>query len=363
VSLPPIAFLVSPHGFGHAARSSAVMTALRRLDPEIELLVFTTVPRWFFEDSVGGSFSYFPFRADVGLVQKDPFSEDIPETVRELAEFWAGLEDTVEETAATLIRHRVGLVVCDIAPLGIAVAEKAQVPSILVENFTWDWIYRAYLEAEPRLADYARRNEELNSRVGLRIQAEPPCLPVADAVQVGLVSREPRQQPDDVRKFLGVEPNDRRPTVLLTMGGMGWSSEATDIASKCDDLLFVTLGGADALTRRDNLLSLPDHSPIYTPDLIRAVDLVIGKLGYSTMAECAGTGTRFLFLERAAFPESPVLGEFARRRLESVAIERASFSSSEWIDRTREALARPRPNSLPIEGAAEIARRVAKAIP
>jgi hypothetical protein len=32
---PAIAYFVSPHGFGHAARSVAVMEALRALRPEI----------------------------------------------------------------------------------------------------------------------------------------------------------------------------------------------------------------------------------------------------------------------------------------------------------------------------------------
>jgi len=30
-----IAFFISPHGYGHAARAAAVMEALHRLDPEV----------------------------------------------------------------------------------------------------------------------------------------------------------------------------------------------------------------------------------------------------------------------------------------------------------------------------------------
>ena len=63
-----IAYFVSPHGFGHAARAAAVMSALRRRRPDLELHVFTTVPRWFFDDSLGAvPFSYYPLATDVGF--------------------------------------------------------------------------------------------------------------------------------------------------------------------------------------------------------------------------------------------------------------------------------------------------------
>ena len=39
-----IAFFVSAHGFGHAARAAAVMSAVRRHEPDVGLEVFTRVP-------------------------------------------------------------------------------------------------------------------------------------------------------------------------------------------------------------------------------------------------------------------------------------------------------------------------------
>ena len=110
-SLPPVAFFVSPHGFGHAARAAAVMQELRRLDPEVEILVLTTAPRWFFEDSLQQPFSHFPVLTDVGLVQRDAFVEDLPKTVALLESFWDGFDAAVDQAARTLERHGVGLVV------------------------------------------------------------------------------------------------------------------------------------------------------------------------------------------------------------------------------------------------------------
>ncbi|HYQ61402.1 MAG TPA: hypothetical protein VEP29_10130, partial [Desulfatiglandales bacterium] len=53
-----IACFISPHGYGHAARATAVMEALHHLDPEKEFEIFTEVPEWFFHHSLSGAFTY-----------------------------------------------------------------------------------------------------------------------------------------------------------------------------------------------------------------------------------------------------------------------------------------------------------------
>ena len=49
---PRIAVFISPHGYGHASRAAAVMAALADLDAAVEFEIFTTVPPWFFRDSL-----------------------------------------------------------------------------------------------------------------------------------------------------------------------------------------------------------------------------------------------------------------------------------------------------------------------
>ena len=41
-------------------------------------------------------------------------------------------------------QHDVRLVIADAPPLGCAAAAAAGIPSVVVSNFTWDWIYQAY---------------------------------------------------------------------------------------------------------------------------------------------------------------------------------------------------------------------------
>ena len=44
-----IAYFISPHGFGHAARAAAVMQAISDTDAAVGFEIFTTVPSWFFQ--------------------------------------------------------------------------------------------------------------------------------------------------------------------------------------------------------------------------------------------------------------------------------------------------------------------------
>ena len=76
-----VAYFISPHGFGHASRATAVMQALQRIEPDIQFLVFTSVPEWFFSDQDIQGLSYIHIFHDIGLVQATPFVEDLPATL------------------------------------------------------------------------------------------------------------------------------------------------------------------------------------------------------------------------------------------------------------------------------------------
>ncbi len=59
------AYFISPHGFGHASRASAVMNQIGRLDPSVSFDIYTTVPEWFFEESMNLPFRYQAVKVDL----------------------------------------------------------------------------------------------------------------------------------------------------------------------------------------------------------------------------------------------------------------------------------------------------------
>ena len=342
----PIAFFVSSHGFGHAARSAAVMEALYNRLPASRFSIFTGVPRWFFEDSMTAPFEYVECLTDVGLVQRTPMDEDLSATLGELSTFLPLRATVVEQAVKAVRRSRSRLIVSDISPLGIAAAAELGLPCALIENFTWDWIYQAYLHDEPRFASFIAELHHLYSSVSLRIQAEPFCEPVAGSAQVAPISRSVRQSPEEIRGKLQL--SEKSALVLVTMGGFPASFRFLERLHRFPDITFVVPGAADTLHRDQNLILIPHRTTFQHADLISAADMVVGKLGYSTLAEAYQTATPYLFIQRRRFPESPALARFARQRMACGEITETELEAADWPNRLPDLRAgRPSPTKEP----------------
>ena len=351
-----LACFVTPHGFGHAARTCAVLAALAERLP-VAAEIFTTVPSWFFADSLAMPFRHHSEPCDVGLVQRDAMSEDLPATVAALDALLPFDRSRVDELAARVGSSGCEAVLCDVAALGIAVARRAGLPVVLLESFTWDWIYEGYLDREPRLAPHARELARGYAGVDLRLQAWPPCAPAAGARQVGVVSRAPRRPAADVRAHLGLAGGER--AVLLTMGGIEWDWEGfhPDLP---EGTALVIPGGSGEIRRLPWGVSLPFHSGFHHPDLVAASDAVVGKLGYSTFAECWAAGVPYGFLPRPSFPESPVLAAAVLASGAGMEVAPGALAEGGSWGWVRELLALERiPAGRPAGGAAEAAAALA----
>ncbi|MEX1309262.1 MAG: hypothetical protein AB1Z65_02475 [Candidatus Sulfomarinibacteraceae bacterium] len=312
-----VVWFISPHGFGHAARASAIIAACSARRPDLRHHLFTTVPPGFFSESLPGvSVAVHRLECDVGMVQKNPFEEDVGATIRALARLplKAGpdLDAVVNEVAATGCR----VVVSDISPLGLLVADRLECPGILVENFTWDWIYRAY--DEPRLDALGAEMERIFSTAAVRIQTEPVCTMVDGSRVVPPVSRRPRVSRTDLRKELGIPAHERM--ILVSLGGVE-TAPLRRLRQAMPTTTLVAPANRPTIEVEHGVVRIPITGGPYHPDLVAASDLVIGKLGYSTVAEVYRSKTRFAFLRRPRFPESPILEAFVRDHIPSAALQ------------------------------------------
>jgi hypothetical protein len=352
----PVAVVVSAHGFGHAARACAVIEALRERRPDLRFEIITTVPRWFFEQSLKAPFSVHRLVTDVGLVQRTPLEEDLEATAQRLDQLLAPRNGRLERLAGRIARLDCRMVIADIAPLGIAAACRLGLPSVLVENFSWDWIYRGYAETAPRLVRHCETLAALSGTAGLHLQTEPACRREESAVVVPPVARRRRAAPAAVRRSLGI-PDEAR-LVVLTMGGVGWIYRRLASAERHRRAWFAVPGGAQRRRRRGRVVLLPFHSELYHPDLVQAADVVVGKLGYSTVAETYQAGSAMAYLARPRFRESAVLGEFVRRTAPSVEITEAAFSDGSWLDAVDRLLDVERPAGPRVNGASAAAAAI-----
>ncbi len=351
-----LAYIITPHGFGHAARACAVMDAILRVNPAVTFDIFTLVPEWFFRDSVQGHFDYHEFETDIGVVQESPFQEDLPGTVQKIKTFLPFAGPSSDGLAGELIRCGCRLALIDAGPLGIRAAEKAGIPSVLVENFTWDWIYSGYLGVEPDFADVLEEYRSAFRVATYRIQTEPVCAVAKCDLTVTPVARLPHHSRAEVRKELSI--NGDRPVVLITMGGIHQAYQALSELSRRDDTVFVIPGGADEFRVEKNLVMMPHHSDFYHPDLVFASDAVVGKLGYSTVAEAALAGIRYAYVPRDNFRETGPLGSFVEQHLGGMVIQKDDFFNGAWAAQLPDWLQNDKPVTHFQNGADQVARFV-----
>jgi len=361
---PSIAYFISPHGYGHAARAAGVMEAILDLDSTIRFEIFTQVPRWFFDDSLSGDFGYHSLLTDIGLVQRTPLQADIPETVNRLNHFLPFDTFMIRELGDQLKKLECGLIICDIAPMGIVVAQEAGIPSLLIENFTWDWIYEGYVKQDGRIGHHIHYLKGIFQAAQFHIQTEPICDPQNVDLTTFPVSRKKKTPAHEIRKKL------RRPegskTILITMGGIEEKYNFLEQLATHRDVHFVIPGASRDVTIRDNLVLLPHHSDYFHPDLVNASDAVIGKVGYSTVGEVYYAGLPFGYVARSRFRESQKLVSFIESRMLGLPISGDQFYRGGWLPSLPDLLALPRIHRTDPRGAEQIAhfiRNLIKATP
>lgn len=151
--------------------------------------------------------------------------------------------------------------------------------------------------------------------------------------------------------------------ILITLGGIPDDIPFLERLRRASRFQFVIPGASPIAKRMENLLCLPHRSTFYHPDLVFAADAVVGKAGYSTIAEVFSAGKPFGFIPRPDFPESRVLVQFIETRMTSRLIPMEFFYEGEWID-TLDTWITGQPIRTPqTDGAAEAARLIRNRIP
>ena len=230
-------------------------------------------------------------------------------------------------------------------------------PSLLIENFTWDWIYAGYnSNYAPQFAPFIDYLQTQFSNADYHIQTAPLCCPSPTAeLTTAPVSRTPKTPAGQVRRELGLSESAKM--VVVTMGGTGTDYDFLHDAIDQPDLFFVAAGAN--FKGRGQVITLPQHSPIFHPDLINAADAVIGKVGYSTLAEVYQAGVPFGYIARPHFRESAPLVDFIEHNLSCRPITEAQLYDGTWQAQLSRLLSLPKQPPPGKNGAIQIAKFVA----
>ena len=349
-----IAFFISSHGFGHAARACAVMQKLWNA-LEVNIFIFTTTPEWFFRNSLNFPFIYIYEKTDVGLIQSSPFEEDLDKTIIALNQFYPIKKERLENLKRFLGKENISLIFSDISPLGIVLGEEIGIPTVLIENFTWDWIYEYYVEQNPKFVRYIDYLKKINQLVSVHISCEPYCINYSEAIKVSPIFREPKINAHSIRRQLNI--GDDKDLVLITMGGIPIENTIHVNPKKFSNSIFLfPVNSYHDIESNGNIIYLPHNHGYFHPDLVNACDLVVGKLGYSTIAEAYSMDKPFLFIGRKNFRESVVLQRFVQENMISEMIDLDTIFSDESLSRMKSLIKDNKNKKVQTNGADEVVK-------
>ena len=143
---------------------------------------------------------------------------------------------------------------------------------------------------------------------------------------------------------------------MITAGGVPKNYGFIDKLPFASDVHFILPGAADSETRRENVFLLPENSAYFHPDLINAADAVVGKVGYSTIAEIYQAGVPFGYITRPENREMKPLVDFLENHMHGMPIDESDFQSGHFTKSLGKLLQMPRMGHTRANGADQIAR-------
>lgn len=354
---------ITGHGFGHASRMAAILNELSGRVSQAQYYLRTSVPEWFFQQTLNGrsAFHYAGVVVDVGVVQQNVFRPAKKKTLQAFEQFWTGRKSLREQEVEFCKGRNLSLIVADIPPLAFEIADRLEIKSIGVANFSWDWIYRPYVE---KYSQFAYLIEEIRAAYNkasmvLRLPFSGELSAFPEGRDLPLVTRVWTKSRSFVHQALKLD--DRRPIVLITFGGFDVDNLVFRNLEKIPGYAFVTVSPVSGMIpgiTHINEAQLLEWG-ITMPDLINASDIVVGKPGYGMVSECIANRKPFVYTSRGDFAEYPPLVKEMKKYLPCVFIPHEDLFSGKWCDYLERAISLPWPrNTLRIDGAAEAAERI-----
>lgn len=295
---PRIAYFVSSHGFGHAARTR---TILQELHLQAEVTVFSTAPLWFWGDL---NVQHVFCKADIGCIQQGTLTIDELATSSTFSHFLTEMPNRFEYIKTMHSETPFDLIATDIAPEPLDFANQLGVQSALVANFTWLEIYAAMPSMHAALPNLQRQYLLADSTYIPGFQTGMTW--TSNTILVDAVAEEG----SCIREDLNPDAKFSR-LVYIDAGrwgtDIGWQS-----AADYEDTLFIRVGPKlDCIPM--NVLQL-DYGAVRHADLVKSVDLVVSKPGYGIVTECLANGTLWGCIPRDGFAEDVILIQAAEDR-------------------------------------------------
>ena len=345
---------ISHHGLGHLAQTAPVLNELHRLDPGLEFLIRTALPRATLALRLGMPFEHLPEASDCNLVMHDAIRADVAASLAAYREFHRDWSRTVEREAQQLEALKVDAVFSNVGYLPLAAARQAGLPAMAMCSLNWADIFRHYLGNEPEA--FAILDQMAAAYAGARAFLRPePAMPMADlanAVAIPPVVQAGRPRRDELIDRLGLAPGDR--LVLVGMGGIPYRPPV-ERWPRLPGVVFLVPD--DWPAGHPAVRALQETGMVFR-DVLASADALVTKPGYGSYAEAAAAGVPVLHIPRPDWPEAPYLNHWLGTVARALEITESQLLAGELAAPLAALWSLPVRPPVMADGAAAAARRL-----
>lgn len=143
-------FYVSEYGFGHATRCIALIREMLSVRNDVQIIVCNSFALQFIRTSLtgyGDRVIFHDVETDIGFILKEhSLNLDKENLEQSYEEFCANLPQKINDEIDFLSAFSVDCIISDISPIAFEIADKLEIRSIGISNFTW---YTAYKNIIP----------------------------------------------------------------------------------------------------------------------------------------------------------------------------------------------------------------------
>lgn len=342
---------ISHHGLGHLAQAGPVLNALHSIQPDLDLIIWSSLSDAALRTRIPFSFRHRVDPADVGLAMTDAVNVDVAKSHATYLDFHRNWDRRVDEETEWLKANRIQGVLSDVAYLPLAAAGRAEIPGVAMCSLNWRDIAGAYLSGchgmDPILAQM-----ETAYRCARAFLRPVPAMPMnwlPNGEEVAPIAAPGMNRRKELAQALGVRGSTK--WVLVGFGGIGYRGELPEAAG------VTWLVPDDAAGGRPDMIAFKVLGHPFI-DLLASCDTLLTKVGYGGFVEAAAHGIPVLYIDRPDWPETPYLTAWLERNGMGLAINESDLFSArtgELLDRLWAMPVRPRPET---NGAAEAAHRI-----
>ncbi len=295
-------FYVSEYGFGHATRCIALIRIILNTREDVQVIICNSFAIQFIRESLteyGDKVIFHDVETDVGFVLKEHSLDlDKEKLEQSYEEFCTKLPRKVNNEINFLSAFSVDCIISDISPIAFEIAEKLEVPSIGISNFTW---YTAYKNIIPDnlLQVFKNMYEKMDYFYMLAGNNERNWARVNTSSFV-FYSRPINFL--EVRKLREkLNPTGKKQIIFIPLG---MKIDIGDIAkfSIWNDERYVFIVSHNMKIEHKNVHKIPEN---YTEsqNYVATADCIISKAGWGTVSEAILQNKPLLIIDRKGMSE------------------------------------------------------------